>query len=85
MKHLKHASETLAKKHLKTIANIGNIQIKHLQHTFENTDETLGTDLCNISVQPLQHMQHLDLLLQHPSVTILINTIPEIIPVCTLV
>jgi hypothetical protein len=22
------------------------------------TDETLGTDVCNIYVQPLQHMQH---------------------------
>ena len=35
MKHLKYASETLTKtyeKHLKTIANIRNIQIKHLQH-----------------------------------------------------
>jgi hypothetical protein len=34
MKHLKPASETLAKtpeKHLKTIANICNIQMKHLQ------------------------------------------------------
>jgi hypothetical protein len=34
MKHLKQASETLAKKtpekHLKTITNISNIQIKHL-------------------------------------------------------
>jgi hypothetical protein len=38
MKHLKYASETLAKtheKHLKTIANILNIQIKHLQHMCE--------------------------------------------------
>jgi len=24
----------------------------------KNTDETLGTDTCNIRVQPLQHMQH---------------------------
>jgi hypothetical protein len=34
MKHLKQVSETLAKtpkKHLKTIANICNIQIKQLQ------------------------------------------------------
>jgi hypothetical protein len=32
MKHLKHASETLAKtakKHLKSLQNICNIQIKH--------------------------------------------------------
>ena len=37
-----------------------------MQHTSEKTDETLGTDVYNISVQPLQHMQHPDLLLQHP-------------------
>jgi hypothetical protein len=38
MKHLKHVSETLAKireKHLKTIANIRDIQIKYLQHKCE--------------------------------------------------
>jgi len=38
MKYLKHVSETLAKtckKHLKPIANIRNIQIKHLQHMCE--------------------------------------------------
>ena len=38
MKHLKYASETLAKapeKYLKTIPNIRNIKIKHLQHMCE--------------------------------------------------
>ena len=87
MKYLKHASKILAKtheKHLKTITNIRNIQIKHLQHMCEtyatpdkhtcdmhlkNTDETLVIDLYNIRVQPLQHMQHPDILLQHPSKT----------------
>jgi hypothetical protein len=32
----------------------------------EITDETLGIEACNISVQPLQHMEHHHLLLQHP-------------------
>jgi hypothetical protein len=41
-----------------------------MQHMSENTDETLGTDACNICVQPLQHMQHPDLLLQYPSKTL---------------
>ena len=48
MKHLKQASETFAKileKHLKIIANIDNIQIKHLQHMCENT--------CNIQINTL--------------------------------
>jgi len=38
MKHLKYASETLAKtpeEHLTTIGNIRNIQIEHLQHMCE--------------------------------------------------
>jgi oligoribonuclease NrnB/cAMP/cGMP phosphodiesterase (DHH superfamily) len=39
MKHLKHGSQTLAKKHMKTlekaIENIYNIQIKYLQHMCE--------------------------------------------------
>jgi hypothetical protein len=52
MKHLKQASETLAKtpeKHLKTTANICNIQMKHLKHM-------LATCM---------YMQYPDLLLQH--------------------
>jgi hypothetical protein len=43
----------------------------------KNIDETLVTDLCNISIQPLQHMQYPDLLcniylrhLQHTSKTL---------------
>jgi hypothetical protein len=39
MKYLKHTSETFAKtpeKHLKTIVNIRNIQLKHLHHMCEN-------------------------------------------------
>ena len=39
-----------------------------MHHTSEQTNETLGTDACNIRVQPLQYMQHLDLLLQYPCV-----------------
>jgi hypothetical protein len=38
MKQLKHASKTVAKtpeKHLKIIANICNMQIKHLEHVCE--------------------------------------------------
>jgi hypothetical protein len=35
MKHFKHALETLAKKHLKTIANIRHMQIEPLQHMYE--------------------------------------------------
>jgi hypothetical protein len=42
----------------------------HLQHMYEKTEETLGTDICNISVQPLQHMQHPDLFLQYPYKTL---------------
>jgi hypothetical protein len=37
---------------------------------FEKTDETLGTNTCNVHVQLLQHMQHHDLLLQHPHETL---------------
>jgi hypothetical protein len=51
MKHLEHASETLAKTHekyLKIIANIYNILIKHLQHMCEN--------ICNIQITTLQHV-----------------------------
>jgi hypothetical protein len=35
----------------------------------EKTDETLGTEACNIYAQLLQHMQHSDLLLQHTTKT----------------
>jgi len=55
MKHLKHASKTL-EKHLKTIANIRNIQIKHFniyvkrmqypnKHTCNNTSENIDETL----------------------------------------
>jgi hypothetical protein len=37
----------------------------HVQHTSKKTNETLGTEACNIRVQSLQHMQHPDLLFQH--------------------
>ena len=49
MKHLKYASETLAKtpKTLQTIVNIRNIQIKYLHHMCEN--------ICNIQITHLQH------------------------------
>jgi hypothetical protein len=36
----------------------------------EKTDETLGTNIYNISVQPLQHMQHPDIFLQYPYKTL---------------
>jgi hypothetical protein len=45
------------------------MRLKHLQHMCKKTDETLGIDACNISVQPLQYMQHPNLLLQHPHET----------------
>jgi hypothetical protein len=60
IKYLKQASETHAKtpkKHLKTIANICSIQIKHLK--------TLETYVCNMHV-----MQHPDLFFQHPDKTL---------------
>jgi hypothetical protein len=68
MKHLKYASETLAKT-LETIINIRNIQIKQshhmceknatfLQHTSEKTYETLRTGACNIREQLLQQVQY---------------------------
>jgi hypothetical protein len=52
--------------------------MKRMQHpdkhtcnnTSKNTNETLGSDLCNIHIQPLQHMQHSDILLQHSLETI---------------
>jgi hypothetical protein len=53
--------------------NTCNICVKHMQHPDKHTcniclkkiDETLETNVSNITVQPLQHMQHTDLLLQH--------------------
>ena len=52
MKHLKYAYETHGKtpgKHLKTIANICNVQMKHLQQPYE-TSETLETHACSMHV-----------------------------------
>jgi hypothetical protein len=52
MKHLKQSSETLVKtpeKHLKTIANIYNIQMKHLQ-TYVWNLKTLKTYVRNMHV-----------------------------------
>jgi hypothetical protein len=64
-KHASEIFAKTTEKHLKTIANIHNIHIKYLQrmhermqhpdkptcnNTSENTNETLGTDLCNIRV-----------------------------------
>jgi hypothetical protein len=64
MKHLKQASETLTKtseKHLKIIANICNIQMKHLQTYVWNSWKQLKHML------PIcMYMQHLDPFLQHP-------------------
>jgi hypothetical protein len=74
MKHLKHASETLAKTR-ETVKKY----TQHLNKTLANMCETyatsrytcniclknrrnMGTKACNIYVQPLQHIQHLDLL-----------------------
>jgi hypothetical protein len=54
MKHLKHASETLAKtpeKHLKTIANICNIQMKHLQQTHETLKKIRLQHACMCNIQ----------------------------------
>jgi hypothetical protein len=72
MKHLKQASETLAKmplKHLKTITNICNIQMKHLQNirtkhlkTLENIClqhaciYNIQIYFCNVQIKHLQHM-----------------------------
>jgi hypothetical protein len=62
MKHLKQASETLAKtseKHLKAIKNICNIQMKHSQTYVRNVLKYLKHMLVTC-----MYIQHLDLLLQ---------------------
>jgi hypothetical protein len=65
IKHLQHMSE-----------NIWTSRWTHLRYTFENTDETLGTYAykhCNIWDIPIyfcKHMRHPDLILQHPSKTL---------------
>jgi hypothetical protein len=80
MKHIFKTLAKTPEKHLEAIVkhtqhpeNTCNICVKHMQHPnkhtcnvrLEKTDETFGTDACNIRVEPLQHMQHPDLLLQH--------------------
>jgi hypothetical protein len=55
-KHLQHMCETYATSKKKHTCNV----------RWKKTDETFGTDVCNIRVQLLQHVQHTDLLLQHP-------------------
>jgi hypothetical protein len=51
--------------------------VKHMRHPNKHTcniclktNETFGTDACNIHVQPLQYVQHSNLLLQHPYETL---------------
>jgi hypothetical protein len=73
MKHLKNHCNT----YTTSRKNTCNICVKHMQHLDKytcnihlKTNETLRTDVWNISVQPLQHMQHSDLLLQHPYETL---------------
>jgi hypothetical protein len=68
MKHLKQTPETLAKtleKHLRTIANICNIQMKHSQTYVWNTRKHSKHMLATC-----MYMQHPDLLLQHPDKTL---------------
>jgi hypothetical protein len=60
-KHTQHPHKTLANICVKHMQHLE----KHLQHTSKETNETLGTEACNIRVQPLQHMQHPDLYFQH--------------------